>query len=136
MRNVESNVLAGSSSSQYSCYNQREEKGITTFNRPSNVMGALGLSVARAALIVILTIVLCWQGLVALFHYLDSPVGSKETMGLPEYTDYFPAFTICPFTKPSIGRSMMPSPELTFTKMIEERSSKVNVYQSFYNVTK
>ena len=95
-----------------------------------------GLSVARAALIIILILVLCWQGLVALFHLVDSPVGSKETLGLPEYSDYFPALTICPFTEPSIGRSIMVSPEHSFTETIDQRSTKVNVYQSFYNVTK
>ena len=102
---------------------------------PSNIMGALGLSVARAAIVIILILVLCWQGLVALFHLVDSPVGIKETMGSPELTDYFPAVTLCPFPEPPIARSLMVSPELTFTQAIET-SAKLNVYQSFYNVTK
>ena len=98
--------------------------------------GTLGLSVARVALISILILVLCWQGLVALFHFVDSPVGTKESLGLPEYTDYYPAVTLCPFTTPSIVRSIMVSPEYTFTQTIENRSAKLNTYQSFYNVTK
>ena len=97
----------------------------------------IGIRVARVALISILVLVLCWQGLVALTHFVDSPVGSKETQqALPENTGYFPAVTVCPFVEPATGRAIMVSPEYNFSQTLDERTAKFHVYQSSYGLTK
>ena len=101
------------------------------------MVSEMGLRVVRVALIVILVFILCWQGLIALYNFVDSPVGSKETQqALLENTGYFPAVTVCPFVEPSIGRAIMVSPKYNFSQTLDERTAKFHVYQSFYDLTK
>lgn len=99
-------------------------------------MKGLGVTVVRTGAIIILVLVLCWQSFKALVNLTNSPVGSKESLKMSEHTDYFPAVSICPFAQPSIARSIMVSPDYTFTEGINNRSVRPKVHQSFYNVTK
>ena len=92
------------------------------------------LRVARIALIVILVLVLCWQGLVALCNFVESPVGSKESQqALPENSGYFPAVTVCPFVEPAVERAILVNPEYNFSQTLNERTAKFHVYHSFHN---
>ena len=102
----------------------------------NNIMKGLGVTVVRTGAIIILVLVLCWQSFEALVNLANSPVGSKESLKMSEHTDYFPAVSICPFAQPSIARSIMVSPDYTFTEGINNRSIRPKVHQSFYNVTK
>ena len=47
-----------------------------------------GFSATRAASIIMFLSILSWQTYFAIFNYLDSPVGSKESLLKSEHTDY------------------------------------------------